>query len=180
MVFAESAQATIDAIRAASAQTLVLWSFYSPDFAALSEEVQSIKAAAPGAIHIAGGVHATAEPIQTLDAGWDVAAVGEGEMTMRKLVDSGGDPTGVPGLVYRNDHGDVVKTGRVERLPLDTFRAFSLRWNRFSALEISRGYAFACQYKRQLRSQPIRPHYGPTAFSICLRSEDHRYNLEHA
>src|SRR5690242_3467648 len=24
-------------------------------------------------------------------------------------------------------------------LPLDTFRAFSLRWNRFSALEISRG-----------------------------------------
>jgi hypothetical protein len=40
------------------------------------EEVQAIKAAAPGAVHIAGGVHATGEPVQTLDAGWDVAAVG--------------------------------------------------------------------------------------------------------
>jgi hypothetical protein len=38
--FAESAAATIDAIRAASAKTLVLLSFYSPDFAALSEEVR--------------------------------------------------------------------------------------------------------------------------------------------
>ena len=111
VVFAESAQATIDAIQAASAKTLVLWSFYSPDFAALSEELQAIKAAAPGAIHIAGGVHATAEPVQTLDAGWDVAAIGEGESTLIRLIDVAGDHTGVPGLVYRDGHGDVVKTG---------------------------------------------------------------------
>ena len=148
--FAESAQATVEAIRAAPATTLVLWSFYSPDFAALSEELAAIKRTAPGAIHVAGGVHATAEPVQTLDAGWDVAAVGEGETTLLKLVDAGGDPTGVTGLAYRNSHGDIVKTGRVERLPLDTFRAFSLRWNKFSALEISRGCVFACRYKRVL------------------------------
>jgi len=97
-------------------------------------------------------VHATAEPVQTLDAGWDVAAIGEGETTVRKLVDAGGDPTGVPGLAYRNSNGDVVKTGLIERLPLDTFRAFSLRWNRFSALEITRGCAYACQNRRQLLS----------------------------
>ena len=84
--FAESTQATIEAIRAASAKTLVLWSFYSPDAAALSDEVRAIKEAAPGAIHIAGGVHATAEPVQTLDAGWDIAALGEGETTLLKLV----------------------------------------------------------------------------------------------
>jgi hypothetical protein len=71
--FAESAQATIDAIRAASARTLVLWSFYSPDAAALSDEVQAIKAAVAGAMHLAGGVHATGEPVQTLDAGWGAA-----------------------------------------------------------------------------------------------------------
>jgi len=104
----------------------------------------------PGAIHVAGGVHATAEPLQTLDAGWDVAALGEGETTLLKLVDAGGDPTGVPGLAYRNSDGDVVKTGRVERKPLDEYRAFSLRWNKFSALEITRGCAYACQYKRRL------------------------------
>jgi radical SAM superfamily enzyme YgiQ (UPF0313 family) len=88
--FAESAPATIQAIRAASATTLVLWSFYSPDAAALAEELAVIKAAAPGAIHVAGGVHATAEPVQTLDAGWDVAAIGEGESILIKLVDACG------------------------------------------------------------------------------------------
>ncbi len=96
--FAESAPATIQAIQAAPAKTLVLWSFYSPDFAALTEELVTIKAAAPGAIHVAGGVHATAEPVQTLDAGWDVAAVGEGETTLLKLVDAGGRHQDVPGL----------------------------------------------------------------------------------
>jgi len=146
VVFAESARATIDAIRAASAKTLVLWSFYSPDFAALTEELATIKNAAPGATHIAGGVHATAEPVQTLDAGWDVAAIGEGESTLLKLVDAGGDYEAVPGLAYRDSDGDIVKTGRPERLPLDTFRAFSLRWNKFSALEISRGCVFACRF----------------------------------
>ncbi len=148
--FAESAPATIQAIQAAPAKTLVLWSFYSPDFATLSEELAAIKAAAPGAIHVAGGVHATAEPVQTLDAGWDVAAIGEGETTLLKLVDAGGRHQDVPGLAYRDDTGQVVKTGNPQRLPLDTYRAFSLRWNRFSALEISRGCVFACQYKREL------------------------------
>jgi B12-binding domain/radical SAM domain protein len=146
VIFAESAQATIEAIQGRPTRKLVLWSFYSPDFAALTEELATIKKAAPGAIHVAGGVHATAEPVQTLDAGWDVAAIGEGESTLIKLVDAGGDPTGIPGLAYRDDTGAVVKTGRVERQPLDTYRAFSLRWQKFSALEISRGCIFACRF----------------------------------
>jgi hypothetical protein len=151
--FAESAQATIDAIRAASAKTLVLWSFYPPDFAPLSEEVQAIKAAAPGAIHVAGGVHAHRRtgpnPRRRLGRGRHR----RGDTTLLKLVDAGGDYTAVPGLVYRD--GGIVKTGRVERQPLDTYRAFSLRWNRFSALEISRGCIFACPYKRELPSQVL-------------------------
>src|SRR5690349_8335069 len=79
--FAESAEATAAEIRAAAgSRVLVLWSFYSPDAAALAEELAEIRALADGphVTHVAGGVHATAEPVQTLDAGWDVAAVGEG------------------------------------------------------------------------------------------------------
>ena len=59
----------------------MLWSFYSPDAASLAEELGRIRELAdgPGVQHVAGGVHATAEPVQTLDAGWDLAAVGEGE-----------------------------------------------------------------------------------------------------
>jgi B12-binding domain/radical SAM domain protein len=148
--FAESAAATAAQIRAAAgSRVLVLWSFYSPDAAALAAELAEIRALADGphVRHVAGGVHATAEPVQTLDAGWDVAAVGEGEATLLRLVDAGGDPTGVPGLVYRDASGTVVRTGRASRTgSLDEFRGFSLRWDRFNALEITRGCVYACRF----------------------------------
>jgi len=134
---------TIEHIREAgrtAARTLVLWSFYSP----YAAELAAIKQAAPGAVHVAGGVHATAEPVQTLDAGWDVAAVGEGEATLLALVDSGGDPAGVPGLVYREPDGTVRRTGRAGREPLGRYRAFPLTYGRYNPIEITRGCVYAC------------------------------------
>ena len=144
----ESTARHISAARAEGAKVLVLWSFYSPDAAALAAELAQIRAMAdgPGVLHVAGGVHATAEPVQTLDAGWDIAAVGEGETTLLKLVDAVGDPAGITGLVHRDAAGAIVKTGRPERRPLDDFRGFSLRWDRFNALEITRGCIFSCRF----------------------------------
>ena len=53
--FATDAAACVEAINAGGApNVLVLWSFYSPDAAALAEELATIKAAAPGAVHVAG------------------------------------------------------------------------------------------------------------------------------
>jgi B12-binding domain/radical SAM domain protein len=149
--FAESADATVTEIEDAlgrAPRVLVLWSFYSPDAAALAEELTSIRSRvdSPSVLHVAGGVHATAEPVQTLDAGWDVAAIGEGETTLLRLVDSGGTLHGIPGLAYRDAAGKVVRTGKPQRLPLDSFRGFSLRWHRFNALEITRGCVFSCRF----------------------------------
>ncbi|SCL27608.1 B12-binding domain/radical SAM domain protein, MJ_1487 family [Micromonospora pallida] len=150
--FGETPEATATHVRAAlgtgAGRVLVLWSFYSPDAEALAEELALIRGLvdAPNVAHVAGGVHATAEPGQTLDAGWDVAAVGEGETTLLRLVDAAGDPTGIPGLAYRDPAGAVVRTRRPERRPLDEFRGFSLRWNRFNALEITRGCVFSCRF----------------------------------
>lgn len=149
--FAVTPEETADEIEAAlsrAPRVLVLWSFYSPDAEALAAELATIRSRvdSPRVRHVAGGVHATAEPVQTLDAGWDVAAVGEGETTLLALVDAGGDPAGVPGLAYRDAAGAVVKTGRPARLPLDTFRGFSLRWQRFNALEITRGCLYSCRF----------------------------------
>ncbi|WP_246635457.1 hypothetical protein [Actinoplanes hulinensis] len=79
---------------ATGARVYVLWPFYSPDAAALAGELKQIRALAdaPSVTHLAGGVHATAEPVQTLDAGWDMAAIGEGESTLLSLVDAKGRP----------------------------------------------------------------------------------------
>ncbi|WP_238006115.1 cobalamin-dependent protein [Dactylosporangium sp. AC04546] len=147
VVFAESAAATVEAIREADAErVLVLWSFYSPDAAALAEELASIKEQAPRAVHVAGGVHATAEPVQTLDQGWDIAAVGEGESTLLALIDSAGDPEGIQGLVYRDEHGVLHRTGKAHREPLGRYRAFPLTYKRMNPIEITRGCVYACAY----------------------------------
>src|SRR5256885_3310955 len=130
----DAASCAAEIERARAQRVLVLWSFYSPDAAALAAELAWIKAAAPGAVHVAGGVHATAEPVQTLDAGWDITAVGEGEGTLLSLVDSAGEPTGVPGLVYRDAAGGIARTGRAQRAPLDRYRAFPLAHKRFNPI----------------------------------------------
>jgi B12-binding domain/radical SAM domain protein len=128
-------------------RVLVLWSFYSPDAPALAAELAEIRAAvdSPRVSHVAGGVHATAEPVPTLDAGWDVAAIGEGERVLLDLVDAT-DLSTVAGLAYRDAGGAVVRTGRAERAPLDRYRAFPLTYRRFNPIEITRGCVYACRF----------------------------------
>ncbi|MFC7480581.1 radical SAM protein [Luedemannella flava] len=152
--FGTDAATTVAEIRAAlggAARVLVLWSFYSPDAEGLAAELAGIRAAVddPRVLHVAGGVHATAEPVPTLDAGWDVAAVGEGEATLLGLVGavgSGGDLASVPGLVFRDPAGEVVRTGRAHRGPLDRYRAFPVTHKRFNPIEITRGCVYACRF----------------------------------
>jgi len=149
--FATSAAAVVEEIKKAlptAHRVLVLWSFYSPDALEMAAELQRIRAEIddPAVTHIAGGVHATAEPVQVLDAGWDIAAVGEGETTFLRLVAAGGEPAGIPGLVYRDEAGGLVRTGRAERRELDAYPAFSVRWRRFNPIEITRGCVYACRF----------------------------------
>ncbi|HEY8374057.1 MAG TPA: TIGR04013 family B12-binding domain/radical SAM domain-containing protein [Pseudonocardiaceae bacterium] len=132
-------------------RVLVLWSFYSPDVPALSEELRAVRARVddPRVVHVAGGVHATAEPLHTLHAGWDVAAVGEGETTVLRLVDvlgQGGSLHEVPGLALPDPERGLVRTGPAVREELDRFPSFAPRWNRFSPIEITRGCVYACRF----------------------------------
>ncbi|GGN90403.1 B12-binding domain-containing radical SAM protein [Actinoplanes lobatus] len=144
----ESAAAQIRDAVASGARVYVLWSFYSPDAAALAEELKQIRALAdaPNVTHLAGGVHATAEPVQTLDAGWDMAAIGEGESTLLSLVDAKGDPTGITGLAYRDATGNLIRTGKAKQRDLNDFPGFALKWDKFNALEITRGCIYACRF----------------------------------
>jgi B12-binding domain/radical SAM domain protein len=147
--FGESAEETAQHIReAGDTRVLVLWSFYSPDAAALAEELKQIRELAdgPNVTHLAGGVHATAEPVQTLDAGWDMAAIGEGESTLLSLVDAKGDPAGITGLAYRDAAGNLIRTGKAKQRDLNDFPGFALKWDRFNALEITRGCIYACRF----------------------------------
>src|SRR5581483_12407276 len=64
----EMAAALLEAPRAIAA-----WSFYTPDFGRTVDDLAWVRARTSGrdVLHVAGGVHATAEPRATLRAGFD-------------------------------------------------------------------------------------------------------------
>ncbi|MBJ6759968.1 TIGR04013 family B12-binding domain/radical SAM domain-containing protein [Myxococcaceae bacterium JPH2] len=129
---------------------VVAWSFYSASFGPAAEELAWVRARLEGrqALCIAGGVHATAEPLQTLQAGFDLIAVGEGEHTLRALllrVLRGEDPRGTHGVAYL-DAGKLVQRGHGEGVRLDDFPPFAARHAKFGAVEITRGCIYACRF----------------------------------
>lgn len=135
---------------AGTSQVLVAWSFYTPDFAAACDELRTLRAACddPRVVHVAGGVHATAEPEATLRAGWDLVAIGEGERTIVDLALAAvarADLTKVAGTAAL--HGNRLhRTPRRERLLLDEQPPFSLAHGRFGPIEITRGCIYACRF----------------------------------
>jgi hypothetical protein len=112
VVFGNGVDAVVAAVREALARdggrVLVGWSFYSPDAAQMFDELRAVKAQVSDlrALHVCGGVHASAEPEATLRAGFDLVAVGEGERLVRDLVDClqrGGEPRDLPGIASLRD-----------------------------------------------------------------------------
>jgi len=133
-------------------RVLVLWSFYSPDAEAMAAELATVRGLADGphVLHIAGGVHATAEPQHVLDSGWDLAAIGEGESTVVSLVralQEDADLKTVPGLALRDHDGVALRTRPAPQLPLDAHRSFPAGVRRHvGPIELTRGCRYTCRF----------------------------------
>ena len=143
-------RAAIEQALATSARVLVGWSFYSPDFRRLAAELHAVRESVrdPRVLHVAGGVHASAEPLQTLQAGWDLVALGEGEQIILDLVRTlrtGADPRGVAGIGWLQD-GVLRKNPKPPRIELDAFPPFGLAHARLGPIEITRGCLYACKF----------------------------------
>jgi B12-binding domain/radical SAM domain protein len=146
VVFARTREEVARAIALCSAPAPVVgWSFYSPDFERVRGDLAWIKANAPRALHLAGGVHATAEPLATLRGGFDLVAIGEGESTICEIFAHGGAYRGC-GTAYLDGSGGLVSHGPGERRPLDDFPAFNARFGKWNAIEITRGCVFGCSF----------------------------------
>jgi len=151
--FARTPQVLTSALEQALARgdrSVVAWSFYSPSFAECADELAALRAQFPsGWTALAGGVHATAEPLATLRAGFDFAALGEGEHIVRELarvLTEGGELRDVRGLA-RLEAGELVRNGRGANVEaLDTFAPFDPARRRFGAIEITRGCIYACKF----------------------------------
>jgi B12-binding domain/radical SAM domain protein len=154
VVFAKNADEMVTALRSAcerGAPTLAGWSFYSTDFAEASRELARVREATRElpVLHVAGGVHATAEPEQTAAAGFDLVCVGEGEATIVEVVSAlaeGRDPRAVRGIAHLGAEGRLVSVGSGERRELDAFPGFNARYRKLNPLEITRGCIYACSF----------------------------------
>jgi B12-binding domain/radical SAM domain protein len=154
IAFVKDASSMVRAIEEAPADAPVLglWSFYSMDFPKAAEELTKVRAGGGrkhDVMHIAGGVHATAEALATLRGGFDLSILGEGEHTLVSIVVAlidGNDPRDLAGVAYLDKDDRLVSHGPGERLPLDRYPAFNARYKKWNALEITRGCVYACSF----------------------------------
>lgn len=154
VIFAERIDTLVDAIHTAlrnRRKAIVAWSFYSPHFHKCVEDLQTVKQRVQdeNAIHLAGGVHATAETEATLREGFDLATIGEGEKTVVQLLQTvlaGEDFRSVKGVAYIDASGKFVSNGSGELIELDEFPPFAPKIPRVNPIEITRGCVYACSF----------------------------------
>jgi B12-binding domain/radical SAM domain protein len=147
-----SPEAVVAAARAALAagrRPVVGWSFQTASAAEVAAELAGVRAALPDAriLHLAGGAHASGAPDAALALGFDLAAVGEGEETLPRLLHAlaaGGEPREVPGLAWL-EGGSLRTSGRAAPVDLDAFPSGAARARRAGPIEITRGCVWACR-----------------------------------
>ena len=112
-------------------------------------------------ITIAGGVHVTALPKETLEeTSFDIAVLGEGEETLKELIHKK-DLSKIKGIAYKENNEIKINPRRelikdLDSLPLPAWRLFDLKKYKASKLttrnqpvgpiETSRGCVYGCIY----------------------------------
>ena len=137
-------------------QVVVGFSFTTPKAPAVHATVQQIRehlqSHPPSNVTlVAGGPHPSGDWQQTLNMGFDVVVVGEGEKSFAELLTSlygDADLGHTKGLAYRNGlETRPVFAGRSARVEnLDDYPPFAERFPLFSPIEITRGCPWACKY----------------------------------
>jgi len=139
--------------------------------AAIADAIKTLelaKSIKPTTVTILGGIHPTFmyEEVLAASTGVDYIVVGEGEATLRHLLEvleSGGDPATVPGVVFRRE-GSVVKNARRplvadlddlqmawDLLEWDDYTYFVIPDSRLGAISTSRGCSHDCIFCSQQR-----------------------------
>ena len=114
---------------------------------------------------LAGGPHATADPLGTLQSGVDVVFRGEAETIfpeVLKQLAEGQEIRNSAGVsLHRND--GVIISPRAHPVHIDAFCSISPRRKMFGPIEITRGCPFACSYCQTSHLFGIRPRHRSVA-----------------
>lgn len=153
-VFPGTAAELAAALRAAAARpgvTAAAFSFFTCQAGSAGSLAAKARAAAPGAVLIAGGPHPSAAPKELLEAGFDHVVRGEGEAVFPALLRA---------LAAGEAPPAVLRGGPVE---LGDYPPFSPAHGLFGPIEITRGCPFACTYCQTSFLFGTRPRHRPLA-----------------
>ncbi len=111
---------------------------------------------------VAGGPHATGDPVGTLDLGFDIVVHGEGEETLPELLSCivhGLDIAEVRGIWYRDGDRAVFTGYRPKIENLDEYPPYSETHGLYPPIEIMRGCPWGCKYCQTPRIHGFTPRY---------------------
>ncbi|HOZ48529.1 MAG TPA: radical SAM protein [Candidatus Hydrogenedentes bacterium] len=146
----------------------------------MTRVAEAVRTAAPKTLILLGGPHVSAVGAEKVlrKTSADVAVPGEGEVTTERVIEawwSGDDFSGIPGIAWRNGHGEVVmnegETLVIENLDELPFLPYDLIApqkyqhvrsmghsfpRRYAALFTSRGCPFRCNWCHRVHGKRFR------------------------
>lgn len=140
--------AAVERLARQQRQVFVAFSFMSPQLPQIGPLVAGLADRPANVTLIAGGPHPSGEPLGTLQMGFDMVVVGEGEIAFPELLRrlrAGRAWQDVPGLAYL-EGGLLKRNRRAGWVDLDDYPPFSIPHRRLATVEITRGCPWACSF----------------------------------
>ncbi|TFG30464.1 MAG: TIGR04013 family B12-binding domain/radical SAM domain-containing protein [Promethearchaeota archaeon] len=99
--------------------------------------------------YIAGGPHPSGDPKGTLELGFDIIFIGEGEESLIEFLQNlknGQDFRNIKGIAFLDENNIYQYTGKRTPIDLNRYPPFPVKHNKFGAIEITRGCPYVCYF----------------------------------
>jgi radical SAM superfamily enzyme YgiQ (UPF0313 family) len=147
---------------------VVGFSVITPNYPVARKQIGELKTRHPRIKIVCGGVHSTLFPDDLLADGADVVVLGEGEPVIAELMsccESQTEPAHIPGVSYRNQAGQTMRTpgqskvSALDELPFVDRSLYNLARYTHHSMLASRGCpyhcTFCCNYTGTVRSDGV-------------------------
>ena len=140
----------IEGIISGSDKVLMAFSFFTTQLWEINDLITLIREKYGNKLFLlAGGPHPTGDPQGTLDLGFDLVGIGEGEETLIDIMRNFSEDKelrSIKGVAFLDDDGNFVITGKREPIDLSKYPPFPLKSFHFGPIEITRGCPYVCYF----------------------------------
>lgn len=153
----------VDDVTESYRKVILAFSFLTPQIWDVYRIIRPIKDKFKDRIlTLAGGPHPTGDPVGALKMGFDLVIRGEGEETLIEFLEKvikDEDYYNIQGISFLDKNSNYHFTGYRKPADLDRYMPFSLKFEKFNPIEISRGCPFGCYFCQTPRIFGINPRH---------------------